>query len=280
MKITNKTGIPSTIVNFMSRDPYDKGPADFSVTQLIDSPKISQLQEENEIEIDAADRIWTLMGSAVHAICEGGAQPGHIIEERFFVDCGGAVVSGAVDVQEPNEDGTYTIFDYKLVRAWSVMTDKPAWEQQLNLYRYMAHKAHGRNVTRIAIVAIIRDFSAKKAKFEPGYPSHPIVVIDMPLWGLDEAQGFLLKRVKLHQASRSLPKPFPCIDRERWTRQVWAVMEGKKKRAVRLFYSREDAEEFLNAFPSKDYRIEERSKNYVRCEGNYCQVREWCDQWP
>ena len=40
MKITNKTGLPDSFLNFARDDKYTKGKADISVTTLIDSPRV------------------------------------------------------------------------------------------------------------------------------------------------------------------------------------------------------------------------------------------------
>jgi len=283
MKLINKTGLPDSFLNFAEKDPYSKGHADFSVTQLIDSPKISQLQEENnaELEVDVADRVWALMGTAVHSILEGGAGPDDIVEERIFVTVNGKVVSGAVDVLTPIGD-SYEMDDYKLTRAWSVMADKPEWEKQLNTYRVMLHM-NGKKIDSLNIIAIIRDWSAKKAQFDRNYPQKPIIKIEIPIWPLDKAEAFLLERVTLHSASRAASEPFPCIDIERWTRpERYAVMKKGTKRALKIWPTRKDAERYAGECRIKftgDYFVEERPAEHVRCEGNYCQVNQWCNQW-
>ena len=39
MKLTNKYGLPQTLVNVLERPTYSKGKANLSVTQLLNSPK-------------------------------------------------------------------------------------------------------------------------------------------------------------------------------------------------------------------------------------------------
>ena len=72
MKLTNKHNLPQTFVNVLKRPTYSKGRANLSVTQLINSPKIVALTQrfQDELEEDVSDMVWSLFGSAVHAVLE------------------------------------------------------------------------------------------------------------------------------------------------------------------------------------------------------------------
>ena len=59
----------------------------------------------NEIETDASEMVWALFGSAVHNILEHGKDDHHIVEERIFAEHEGWKLSGAIDLQEVEEDG-------------------------------------------------------------------------------------------------------------------------------------------------------------------------------
>lgn len=104
MKITNKHGIPQTFMNVLDRPQYDKGKANLSATQLLNSPKIVALTKkfEDEIETDAADMVWSLFGSAVHNILEHGKDDNHLVEERIHAEHDGWHISGAIDLQVVN----------------------------------------------------------------------------------------------------------------------------------------------------------------------------------
>ena len=92
MKITNRLGLPQPIVEVLARDDYSKGDADFSVTELIDSPRQKQLlrRHEHEITVDCIDLIYQFDGKAVHALLEGAEVPENIglIEHRLSVEVG------------------------------------------------------------------------------------------------------------------------------------------------------------------------------------------------
>lgn len=287
MQITNKHGLPETIIRAIKDDEYDKGDAVLSVTQLITPPRIVLLQRVNvdNLVVDAVDRIPSLFGSAVHKIIEKGERdiPGHIIEERLFTEVLGWKISGAVDLQIDSGDGTWEINDYKVTSVYSVQSDKPEWEQQLNLYAVMARRAHGRRVTKLKIIAILRDWQRKQSELKQDYPPAQVVTIDIPVWPDDEQERFLEERVALHQAAQkdvdNNRTPPYCTDNERWLRgTTWALMKEGRKTAVKLHDNKEDAEAAARDAGSGHY-VDHRPGNYVRCSGNYCLVAQWCRQY-
>ena len=72
MRITNKTNLPQSFLDFARSDKYSRGNADISVTSLIDSPKVRIMKEhyDDQMEIDAVDMVWSLFGTAVHSVLE------------------------------------------------------------------------------------------------------------------------------------------------------------------------------------------------------------------
>ena len=58
-----------------------------------------------------------------------------------------------------------------------------------------------------------------------------------------------------------------------------AVMKKGRKSAVKLYDvdKREEAE--FHAEQKNDHYIEERLGRYARCEGNFCGVNQFCNQW-
>jgi len=59
MILTNKFGLPDTIVNVLKRPQYSKGAAHISVTELLSPPQLVQLRAKHsdEIEQDASDMV-------------------------------------------------------------------------------------------------------------------------------------------------------------------------------------------------------------------------------
>jgi hypothetical protein len=293
MRITNKYGVPETIVRAVQDDEYDKGDSVLSVTQLISPPRIVILQSVNEhnLEVDVVNRVPALLGTAVHKILEKGSKdlPNYHLEERLFDVVCGWKISGAVDVQIDNGDGTWEINDYKITSVYSVQSDKPEWEQQLNCYAYLAYKNHGRRITSLKIVAILRDWVRKQAELKPDYPQSQIAVVDIPLWTLEKVGAFITERVRLHQAAqKAVDSGEPlvyCTDEERWVRgETWALMKEGRKSAVKLYDNQEDATraakelgESIGLNPG--HYVEHRHGSPIRCAGNYCLVAGYCRQW-
>ena len=117
------------------------------------------------------------------------------------------------------------------------------------------------------------------------YPAAPITIIPIELWSDDKQDQYIAGRVKLHQDAEyerltggSLPL---CSDLERWARpSTWAVKKTANKRAMRVFDSEQEAEEYFNDKNlDKKHSIEERIGKNVRCEADYCGVARWCDQF-
>lgn len=84
MKITNRYNLPKSIVAAIKNDTYDSK-ADISISRLVMPPRIVALQEshKDQIEEDASDRVWSLLGKTIHKILEEH-EPTAIVEHRFF----------------------------------------------------------------------------------------------------------------------------------------------------------------------------------------------------
>lgn len=114
MKLTNKLGLPEAIVRAVANDSYEPGHGDMSITTLIDSPRIAVLsrQYREEIEEDAADRIFSLLGQSIHEILRRANSSG-IVEKRLYADIEGWKISGQFDRIEYFKD--YGLLsDYKV----------------------------------------------------------------------------------------------------------------------------------------------------------------------
>ena len=254
---------------------------------MIDSPRI-RIQKSELSEViyeDASEKIWSILGTAVHNIFEDHAEGNYLSEERLFVDINGWKVSGAIDIQKTEDDGSVTIMDYKCTSVWSVIFDKVEWHNQLNAYAYLVRKAKKVKVNKLQIVAVLRDWKKREAQMKDDYPYAPIMIVDVPLWDEAVAAEYVEGRVKLHQDaefSRLVGEDLPlCSDKERWMRDTkYAVKKKTVKRAVRLFDSLEDAQTFFQKEGFGDaYVIEERVGEPIRCAQNYCRVADHCDQY-
>ena len=286
MKITNVHGVPDQFIRVAKNNKYSRGEADISVTTLIDSPRINLLNKINAHEItkDVTDMTFSMMGTAVHKMLEETEEkPNEVYEERLFQDVYDWTLSGAIDVQRYEANGSISIMDYKVCTAWAVMNDKPEWENQLNCYAWLVAKCKQRPVESLQIVAIIRDFNRRKSQRESDYPDANIQVIDIPIWDFDEQSKYVAERVLLHKnAQTDFINDLPlCSDEERWAKPAkWAVMKKGRKSAVKLFDDPKRAELFISDQKSATaLYVEERPSELTRCCGNYCGVAQFCSQF-
>ena len=283
MKLTNRFNIPQTFVNVVKRPTYSKGKANLSVTQLINSPKIVALTKkfEDELEQDVSEMIWSLFGSAVHAILEHGKDENHIVEQRIHALVDGFKISGAIDLQIKG-DNFIDIRDYKTVSAWAVMNEKIEWEQQLNIYAWLVERAKNIPVASVGIVAIIRDWNRRDAATKEGYPEAPIKELPIRLWPFEEREEFVRARINAHveaefaiETDSDLP---PCTPQEMWEKPtIWAIKKIGGVRAKSLHETEEGANKALEK-SGKGYEIEVRKGGRTRCE-SFCPVNTYCQQW-
>lgn len=282
MKYTNKFNLPESIVNAVKRPTYSRGKSQISVTQLINAPQIVALREKHneDIEVDVSDQVWALFGSAVHHILEQGASEKHLVEERIYTSVGQWILSGAVDVQILHGDGSRTIQDYKVTRAYSVMNEKKEWEEQLNIYGWLVRTVKKTPVKNLQIIAIIRDWNRNDAARNPDYPPCAFHTLDIPLWDVERAEQFVVDRLNAHQhayAELELTGSLPtCASEDMWERPTtYAVMKKGNVRATKVYPIREEAEVHAKQLGAE---VVVRQGERIRC-ANFCDVKPFCDQW-
>lgn len=283
--ITNKHNLPEPLVRAVKNDQYNAGDTDISATGMLQPFQMFALKREmDELTEDAADRIWALFGTAVHAILERVEDAGVVVEERYFAQVEGWKISGQIDVYDPS---TQVLSDYKVTSVWAAKEIKPEWEAQLNIGKWLMEQDTFWRADKLEIVAILRDWNGSGHKRNPDiYPEVPVKVLDVPVWDADATEAFIKARVKGFQKALTGDYP-PCTDEERWaTPLTYAVHRKGYKRATRLFSSETDptpyksAEQFAEATTVKTgykYEILERPREFKRCE-KYCPVSDICRQ--
>jgi hypothetical protein len=158
------------------------------------------------------------------------------------------------------------------------VNEKADWTYQLNIYAHLLETVKKIPVTKLSIVAIVRDWTARDTKRE-NYPQAPIVTIPIQLWSPEEREAFIQARLTAHSSAMfeaetdgALPE---CTPDEMWERpSTWAIKKEGGVRAKSVHSTKEEAE--LNL--TKGYNIEHRPGERVRC-ANYCQVAPWCSQY-
>ena len=279
MNYTNELGLPAPLAAALTKDTYSRGDASYSATGLLRPPRMAALFDDpdNIVFRDVSENLWTLFGTAVHSILEDSKHPDFITEERLYCSVSGVKLSGAIDVQHIQKDGTRILQDYKTRKAYGVMNNDSD-EKQLNIYAYIAHK-NGIEVSGLQIINFIKDWSRHEAERKPDYPPHDIFIQDIPLWPIEQTEAFVMERIAAHEEARAGNLP-DCTDEERWLRDdKFAVMKEKRVRAVRVFDSQEEAETFIAAQKDADkHTIDHRRGQPIRCE-QFCDVADYCDQF-
>jgi len=279
MKYTNKMNLPPTLVDAIVNDPYSRGDADISVTQLIQPPKIRVLSSRHQDEMceDVADRVWALVGNSTHEVIERAAHKDALQEERLGVTVDGWKISGQVDMYEG-----HVITDWKITSCWAVVNGvKPEWVNQLNCYAEMWRQS-GFQVDKVQIIAILRDWSKFGGQRSQNYPRKQVVSLEIPLWATAKAMAYIKGRVALHKSAEGLPDDeIPiCTPEERWHNDdTWAVVKGTNRKATRVLGSLEEAEKMKSTLEEKSgnkYRIDERPGEDTRCL-HYCSVAHYCN---
>jgi hypothetical protein len=293
-KITNKSGLPLAVVRAVAADPYDRGDCDFSATQLLKPSRMVALEAKYKdlIEEDAADRIWSLMGQLGHLVLERSGIG--FVEQRLFATIfaigGDGVarsfrISGALDLVENT-----TSADYKFTTVWSVKKGpKPEWIQQLNIGNWLA-KENGKQIDKLQIVALYRDWSRLEAVRDWQYPQQQAQLFELPMWKIEDTVDFITRRVESH--SKALHGDLPeCTAEERWERNSdWAVMKEGNTKATASFDTKEEAEARMAEEVEKNkpgpkskkeppkYSVAFRPGESIRCE-HYCPVKNFCSQY-
>ena len=286
MKITNLKNLPAPIYQAILANPYTKGTADASVTDLIDSPRLVALREAHSEELtsDASDQVWSLLGQAMHTVLEraGVIDGTGQTENRIYVSIGGWTVSGQYDYID--KEGL--LWDWKFVGTYEYTHGiKANREQQLNLYALLADTT-GVSVSGLRIGFVFRDWNQFSAIRDSAYPKSQCVEVTIPKWDTKRANDYLLDRVKKHQSARSAvaagTEPEECTPEERWQKpEQWAVYKNGNKKASKLFVSEEDSNRYVVAmsatYPKDKYKVVHRPGESTRCL-SFCPVLKWCAQ--
>ena len=88
---TNIHNLPDPVVAALSADKYNSGLVNSSVTTLIDSPQVKILsrKHKDDISIDVSERLWSVLGTAVHNMFEDYADGEYLSEERLYTEVKG-----------------------------------------------------------------------------------------------------------------------------------------------------------------------------------------------
>lgn len=276
MKITNLANLPEAFVKAVSVERHnEKG--HYSATTLLKGACEVVLMDRHfdEIEVDASDMVWTVFGSAVHSIFEKQSD-NSFKEEAFEVAVGNSVVTGRVDSYDLEHE---TLVDWKTASVWKVQfNDFDDWRKQGLIYAWLM-KQNGLIVRKCQFVALLKDHSKSKARFDANYPQSPCYVYEFEVTDKDlaEIENFIKNKVaEFEEAEKVADADLkPCTESERWaTSPKFAVMKEGRKSAVKLFDTREEAEKMLATLDDKHW-LQERPGENKKCS-DYCVCSSFC----
>ena len=277
MKVTNKLNMPAAFVNAVSTARHNAAGC-FSATTLNKGAKEIILSDRHfdEITVDAADSVWAVWGTAVHALLE--SQPdNNFHEESFKVPVSNSFVTGQVDSYDM-ENGV--INDWKTASVWKVQfNDFKDWRAQGLTYAWLLQQS-GLEVKKCRFVALLKDHSKTKAKTDSSYPQSPVFIyeFDVTAADLEETAARILAKVQEIESAYKLDDDAiePCSAEERWADgEKWAVMKNGRKSAVKVFDNQLDADAMAGEMGNA-YYVEHRPAISRKC-GDYCNCKDFCN---
>jgi len=279
LKITNNLNLPEGLVKAVDTERHNKTDKELSATTLLKGVKeiILTWRHWDKLTVDAADRIWAIFGTAVHALLE--AEGKHEFTECDFTVPmpNGVTVTGRIDNYNME---TETITDYKTGSVWKViMGDFYDWRMQGIIYAWLLVKS-GFKVKRCRFIDLLKDHSKSKAKFDSKYPQVPVYVYEFPITEAELKEGEAYIAERLTEYLKYLDKPDdeipPCTDKERWASETgYAVMKQGRKAAVRVLPSKAEADRKAAELGAGHY-VETRPGVSRKC-GDYCACCDFCN---
>lgn len=277
------------------RKEYDSGDTDYSVTTLLDPPRVVHLNKRhvNDVDLFIQDLMHSFDGTASHAYMEyclnkvdGGKK--YKCEERLRTVIEGRKISGAYDFLWRDEE---TLWDLKKTSSWKGMFgDKKDWVAQQNIYRYLMWVKDKSELKGLNIIAWYRDWSKNnKMRYGRDYPTWPIMRYELPRWDFEKTYNFIVERTKLMKQHEDTPDddlPF-CSYEDMWSSpDKVAVKADNRKNALRVCDGMDAAKKWVSNYLSKDsckHKIAQlsfdiRRSARRRCE-DWCPINSYCNQY-
>ena len=277
MTVSNRLNLPEAFVKAVSTTRHNEAGC-FSATTLNKGAKEIILTDRHfdEITVDAADSVWAVWGTAVHALLE--SQPdNNFHEESFKVPVSNSFVTGQVDSYDM-ENGV--INDWKTASVWKVQfNDFKDWRAQGLTYAWLLQQS-GLEVKKCRFVALLKDHSKTKAKTDSSYPQSPVFIyeFDVTAADMEETAARILAKVQEIESAYELDDDAiePCSAEERWADgEKWAVMKNGRKTAVKVFDNQLDADAMAGEMGNA-YYVEHRPAISRKC-GDYCNCKDFCN---
>ena len=277
MKITNKLGLPESFVVYANKDNREYKERRYSVTELLLPTREIKLNRKyaQEIEIDVADTIPALFGTAVHKVLEDNTPilTGLNTEMSIEMQFGEDTIAGRIDLFDSNE---LEITDYKTCSVSKVMKeDFEDFRKQGLMYALGIFKKYGIISKRLKFPCLMKDWSKIKSLTSSNYPASAIYIwkYEISDSDYDYIEGYI--KDKLNDINREeMPV---CTDEERWyTGTKYAVYKNAgDKRAAIVCDTEEEAHGYITNKCEGAGQIEVRKGEYLKCK-YYCNCSKFC----
>jgi hypothetical protein len=269
--------LPEGLVRAVSTERHNAEGC-LSATTLLQGVKQILLTERHwdELEDDAADRLWATWGTAVHALLEHEDE-NDFTEETVSREVEGVRVTGKIDNYNM---ASGVIIDYKTTSTWKVIYQNfEDWRLQGLIYAWLLVR-NGFTVKKCRFIALLKDHSKTDAARKSGYPKNPVYVyeFDVTEKDLEEIEFFIDKKISLYLYEKELDDDLitPCTPEERWDApSKHAVMKEGRKSAVRVFDTPLEAAALAKSLGANHY-TEFRPGLHRRCLG-YCVCAPFCN---
>jgi hypothetical protein len=279
MTITNKLNLPAGLVKAVSTERHNAEGC-ISATTLLQGIKQIILMERHwdELEDDAADRVWAVFGTAVHALLESEGE-NDFTEQEMKYKLGNITVTGRIDNYDMKNG---IVYDYKNTSVHKVkFGDFSEWYLQGMIYAWLLTR-NSFPVKQCRFIALLKDHSKTDSRRDYQYPKNPVYVYEFPVTAenLFKISAFIRMKVDAYEHNSTLSDNDipPCLPVERWDRPTkYAVKKEGRKTAVRLFDDEEAANE-LAAELGKAHYVEHRPGESVKCQ-SYCLCCDFCNYY-
>ena len=277
----NRYNLPDWLVESIQfvRDKYDSGDSDFSTTTLNKPPMIYVLEQQHEVEQDAADLLPSYTGTMVHDGIEDSLKDNerYVVEERFYrtiyinespIEKKEFLIGGQIDLFDRE---TQLLWDHKNSSIYKFLKgDHDDYVKQHSVNKWIM-EGNGYEVKGARVSGFPSDWKRSDARYDPNYPQIRFVPLEVELWDEITTMAYIKQSI-LDKLYAMQGKIRPCSAKERWQRpNKYALMKEGSARAIKLYDSKEEAVEAL-----KDgYYVEDRPGKAIRCE-DWCDVRQWC----
>lgn len=276
------------------RKNYSSAGADYSVTTLLNPPRIVHLEKRHIHKVDrwVKEQLGSFIGTAIHNYFEeclnAIKNSPYKCEERLHTTIADRHISGAYDIIHLM---LLDMYDLKTTSVWKAMFgNKGDWTAQQNMYRYMYWLEHKEELKTIRILAMFLDWSQReKMQYGRKYPNEKVVEYGLTRWSMQETYDYMVDRVQTMKDSEGTDdKDLPlCTYEDMWSKpDKYAVKAVNRKNALRVCDSLADAKDWVSVYLQKDtckHKIsqlsyEQRPSVRTRCE-HWCPVNQYCNQY-